>query len=56
VAERQMEHAKRLLAADESVSAIAGVLGFSSSSNFCFAFRRATGLSPGDFRRRLLSH
>jgi AraC family transcriptional regulator len=56
VAESQMEHAKRLLAADESVSAIAGVLGFSSSSNFCFAFRRATGLSPGDFRRRLLGH
>jgi AraC family transcriptional regulator len=56
VADSEMEHAKRLLAADESVSAIAGVLGFASSSNFCFAFRRATGLSPGDFRRRLLGH
>jgi AraC family transcriptional regulator len=56
VAESQMEHAKRLLAEDESVSAIAGLLGFASSSNFCFAFRRATGLSPGDFRRRLLGH
>jgi AraC family transcriptional regulator len=56
VAASQMEHAKRLLAADESVSAIAATLGFASSSNFCFAFRRATGLTPGEFRRRLLYH
>jgi AraC family transcriptional regulator len=56
VAGSQMEHAKRLLAADEGVSAIAATLGFSSSSNFCFAFRRATGLTPGDFRRKLLRH
>jgi AraC family transcriptional regulator len=56
VAGSQMEHARRLLAQDESVTAIASTLGFSSSSNFCFAFRRATGLTPGDFRRRLLRH
>jgi AraC family transcriptional regulator len=56
VARSQMEHAKRLLAADESVNAIASTLGFASSSNFCFAFRRATGLTPGEFRRKLLHH
>jgi AraC family transcriptional regulator len=56
VANSQMEHAKRLLAKDESVTAIATALGFASSSNFCFAFRRATGLSPGQFRQRLLRH
>jgi len=54
VANSQMGHAKRLLAADESVTSIAYALGFSSNSNFCFAFRRATGLTPGQFRRKLL--
>ncbi len=55
VADRQIGHAKRLLAADQSVAAIAGTLGFSSSSNFCYAFRRATGLSPGEYRQALPS-
>jgi AraC family transcriptional regulator len=54
VANRQMEHAKSLLAAGESVAAIATTLGFSSSSNFCFAFRRAMGITPGQFRQTLL--
>lgn len=54
VADNQMEHAKRLLAADDSVTAIAAKLGFSSSSNFCFAFRRASGMTPGQFRQTLL--
>jgi AraC family transcriptional regulator len=56
VANSQMEHAKRLLAQGETVTAIAACLGFASSSNFCFAFRRATGLSPGQFRQTLLRH
>lgn len=47
----QTDHAMRLLASGESVTSIASSLGFSSSSNFCFAFRRATGTSPGQFRR-----
>jgi len=54
VANSQMAHAKRLLAADQSVTSVAYALGFSSNSNFCFAFRRATGLTPGQFRRNLL--
>jgi AraC family transcriptional regulator len=47
VATRQMEHACRLLATDISVADIATTLGFSSSSNFCVAFRRAMGTTPG---------
>jgi AraC family transcriptional regulator len=55
VADRQIMHAKRLLAADESVAAIAATLGFSSSSNFCTAFRRAAGVTPGQYRQALFS-
>lgn len=54
VAQRQMEHAKKLLAAETSVTVISHQLGFSSPSNFCVAFRRKTGLTPGQFRQRLL--
>lgn len=56
VTNSQMEHAKRLLDSDESVASIAETLGFSSGSNFSFAFRRATGMSPGEFRHTLLRH
>jgi len=56
VAHCQMEHAKRLLTKDQSMGLIAATLGFSSASNFCFAFRRATGLTPGQFRAMLLRH
>lgn len=56
VAGRQMEHAKALLAVGESVGAVAATLGFASSSTFCFAFRRETGMTPGEYHRRLLRH
>lgn len=54
VAQRQMEHARQLLAEDNSVACVAHRLGFSSASNFSVAFRRETGLTPGQFRQRLL--
>jgi len=54
VTHSQMQHAKRLLASDQSVASIASVLGFSSCSNFCVAFRRAIGVTPGQFRQILL--
>jgi AraC family transcriptional regulator len=53
VAGRQITHAMRLLAADETVASIATTLGFSSSSNFCSAFRRAVGITPGQYRHSL---
>jgi AraC family transcriptional regulator len=50
VASSRIERAKRLLVSDASVKGIAYSLGFTSSSAFCFAFRRATGMTPGEFR------
>lgn len=50
----QMEHARRLLASGESIATIAQILGFSSSSNFCYAFRQRVGVPPGQFRQILL--
>lgn len=54
VANARVEHAKELLATAQSVKSIAYSLGFSSPSSFCFAFRRATGETPRQFRHRLL--
>ncbi len=51
---RRMEAARRLLEHATSVKAIAFALGFSSPSSFTFAFRRATGISPSQFRQRQL--
>lgn len=50
---RRVEAAKRLLRAtpDETVLAIALSVGFNSKSAFHAAFRRATGMTPTDFRR-----
>jgi AraC family transcriptional regulator len=50
VASSRIERAKRLLAGDQNIKAIAYCLGFNSPSGFCFAFRRATGMTPGEFR------
>lgn len=53
IANRRIDHARRLLAGADSVKAIAYTLGFASPSSFCFAFRRATGHSPNDYRLRV---
>lgn len=53
VATVRIDHAKRLLLAGESVKAISYSLGFSSPSSFCYAFRRATGVTPREFRQRI---
>jgi AraC family transcriptional regulator len=50
IANSRIERAKRLLASDQSIKTIAYSLGFNSSSGFCSAFRRATGMTPGEFR------
>jgi AraC family transcriptional regulator len=54
VAHCRIDNAKRLLATDESVKSIAYSLGFASPSSFSFAFRRATGATPREFRQRVL--
>jgi AraC family transcriptional regulator len=50
IANHRIQRAKRLLVSAESIKSVAYSLGFNSSSGFCFAFRRATGLTPGEFR------
>jgi AraC family transcriptional regulator len=50
VANSRIERARRLLAGDTHIKTIAHSLGFTSSSGFCHAFRRATGMTPGEFR------
>jgi AraC family transcriptional regulator len=49
---RRIEHAKALLAAPgQSVTEIALALGFSETSAFTAAFRKATGCAPSAYRR-----
>lgn len=48
----QVDHAKQLLAAGDSAKCTAYALGFASASSFNYAFRRATGETPGEFRGR----
>jgi AraC family transcriptional regulator len=54
IASSRVDHARRLLAGDHSVKAIAYTLGFASPSSFCFAFRRATGHTPREYRQRVV--
>lgn len=47
-----IERSRRMLAAQRlSVKEIASALGFSSPASFSHAFRRATGVRPGDYQR-----
>ena len=50
IAQTRIETAKRRLATPESIKEIAPSIGFSSQSSFTYAFRRATGLTPNQFR------
>jgi AraC family transcriptional regulator len=49
----RIAHAKRLLATDLSIKAIAAALDFASASSFCSAFRRATLQTPRRFRESI---
>lgn len=51
VEQSRIETAKRMLAQGETIKKVAHALGFASPSSFSFAFRRATGASPGRFRQ-----
>ncbi|MBW2942528.1 helix-turn-helix transcriptional regulator [Zhongshania aquimaris] len=54
VANSRIELAKEMLSSDSSIKAISYTLGFSSPSGFCYAFRRASGETPGQYRQRIL--
>ncbi len=54
IAQARIEFAKRRLASDDSIKTIAFELGFASPSSFSYAFRRATGSTPRQFRHRQL--
>jgi AraC family transcriptional regulator len=53
VEEVRIENAKRLLIGGQSIKSVAYSMGFSSPSSFSYAFRRATGVSPAEYRDRV---
>lgn len=53
LAHTRMDVAKRRLYTAQPLADIARSLGFSSQSSFTAAFRRATGTTPSEFRKRL---
>jgi AraC family transcriptional regulator len=56
VSARRLEHAKNLLCdADRALADIALALRFSCQANFTRAFRQATGQTPAQYRRSLIS-
>ncbi len=54
VTRARLKNAQQMLATEQSVKAIAYSLGFASPSSFSYAFRRALGETPREFRRREL--
>lgn len=52
IAQVRIEQAKRLLGTDESIKSIAFAMGFASPSSFSFAFRKAIGSTPRQYRQR----
>jgi AraC family transcriptional regulator len=49
----RVERAKRLLANAQSIKEVAYAIGFGSPSSFSYAFRRATGETPQNFRQQI---
>jgi AraC family transcriptional regulator len=52
ITEKRIANAKRMLAGRSSIKETAHDMGFGSPSSFCYAFRRATGETPGAFQQR----
>lgn len=46
------EASKLLVAGTAPISEISGIVGYSDHSYFCKVFKKMTGLSPSQFRRR----
>jgi AraC family transcriptional regulator len=54
LAQARLDSAMRQLTTDQSVKAIAYSLGFASPSSFSYAFHRAVGETPRQYRKRVL--
>ena len=54
IAHDRIETAKRLLRGGDSIKAVGASIGFATTSSFALAFRRATALTPNQFRQRIL--
>ena len=54
IAHDRIETAKRMLRGDQSIKALSRTLGFATTSSFAAAFRRATALTPNQFRQRIV--
>jgi AraC family transcriptional regulator len=53
VVKSRVEHAQQLLKTTRlAVQEIAFQCGFNSAANFCYTFRRMTGISPHEYRKR----
>lgn len=50
VADKRLDHARRMLREGRGIKDVAAAIGYASVSSFTYAFRRATGLTPGAFR------
>ncbi len=48
---QRVERAKLLLSGDDMLVDISNALGFSNQSHFSAVFRKATGMSPGKYRK-----
>ena len=53
ITQSRIDTAKRLLANEDSIKAIARAMGFASASSFSYAFRRGAGVTPRQFRTRV---
>jgi AraC family transcriptional regulator len=54
ITQSRIDTAKRLLAQEDSIKAVARSMGFASASSFSYAFRRGAGVTPRQFRTRVL--
>ena len=54
VVHNRIETAKRMLDGETSIKAIARSMGFASSGSFASAFQRAAGVTPSQYRQRVV--
>jgi AraC family transcriptional regulator len=54
IAHDRIETVKRLLRGAGSIQSIGQLIGFSTTSSFALAFRRATASTPNQYRQRIL--